>query len=116
MVQLMRRRKTDEAGGDSPEVTARIEDPPHRGDPHPLGRPARDRLCSRRGPPRAGHVDLESETLESDREQGVDLIVPLIGQGELLGALYLGPRLSDQPYSTDDRRLLAASPPRWLRR
>jgi serine phosphatase RsbU (regulator of sigma subunit)/anti-sigma regulatory factor (Ser/Thr protein kinase) len=32
--------------------------------------------------------------------------VPLIGQGELLGALYLGHRLSDQPYSSDDRRLM----------
>ena len=28
-------------------------------------------------------------------------------QGELIGALYLGPRLSDQDYSTDDRKLLS---------
>ncbi len=46
--------------------------------------------------------------MDTLREAGVELIVPLIGQGELLGALYLGPRLSDQPYSTDDRRLLGS--------
>jgi serine phosphatase RsbU (regulator of sigma subunit)/anti-sigma regulatory factor (Ser/Thr protein kinase) len=33
--------------------------------------------------------------------------VPLIARGRLIGSLNLGPRLSDQPYSTDDRRLLA---------
>ena len=34
------------------------------------------------------------------------LIVPLVSQGELIGTLNLGPRLSEQDYSTDDRRLL----------
>ena len=34
------------------------------------------------------------------------LVVPLVSQGELIGLLNLGPRLSDQEYSTDDRRLL----------
>jgi serine phosphatase RsbU (regulator of sigma subunit)/anti-sigma regulatory factor (Ser/Thr protein kinase) len=32
--------------------------------------------------------------------------MPLISQGELIGLLNLGPRLSEQDYSTDDRRLL----------
>jgi serine phosphatase RsbU (regulator of sigma subunit)/anti-sigma regulatory factor (Ser/Thr protein kinase) len=41
------------------------------------------------------------------RGQGVQLIVPLIAQGDLIGTLNLGRRLSDQPYSTDDRKLLA---------
>jgi serine phosphatase RsbU (regulator of sigma subunit)/anti-sigma regulatory factor (Ser/Thr protein kinase) len=40
------------------------------------------------------------------REAGVALIVPLVSQGELIGTLNLGPRLSEQDYSTDDRRLL----------
>ena len=35
------------------------------------------------------------------------LVVPLVTQGELIGTLNLGPRLSEQDYSTDDRRLLA---------
>ena len=34
------------------------------------------------------------------------LAVPLVSQGELVGLLNLGPRLSDQDYSTDDRKLL----------
>ena len=34
------------------------------------------------------------------------LVVPLVSQGELVGVLNLGPRLSDQDYSTDDRKLL----------
>ena len=40
------------------------------------------------------------------REAGVALVVPLVSQGELIGTLNLGPRLSEQDYSTDDRRLL----------
>ncbi len=35
------------------------------------------------------------------------LVVPLVTQGELIGTLNLGPRLSEQDYSTDDKRLLA---------
>ncbi len=35
------------------------------------------------------------------------LVVPLVTQGELIGTLNLGPRLSEQDYSSDDRRLLA---------
>lgn len=63
-------------------------------------------LLSAGGPVEISTLDLQSEAVTSLRNEGVDLVVPLIGQGELLGALYLGPRLSDQPYSTDDRRLL----------
>ena len=40
------------------------------------------------------------------RAAGVRLVVPLVTQGELIGLLNLGPRLSDQEYSGDDRRLL----------
>jgi len=35
-------------------------------------------------------------------------VVPLVSQGELIGTLNLGPRLSEQEYSSDDRRLLAS--------
>ena len=60
-----------------------------------------------------GPVDLASLTLESPavtalREAGVVLVVPLVSQGELIGTLNLGPRLSEQEYSSDDRRLLAS--------
>jgi serine phosphatase RsbU (regulator of sigma subunit)/anti-sigma regulatory factor (Ser/Thr protein kinase) len=52
-------------------------------------------------------VTLDSPALDEMRSAGVHLIVPLVSQGELIGTLNLGRRLSDQPYSTDDRKLLA---------
>jgi GAF domain-containing protein len=51
-------------------------------------------------------LELDSPALLSLREAGVKLAVPLVSQGELVGLLNLGPRLSDQDYSTDDRKLL----------
>ncbi len=51
-------------------------------------------------------LELESPALEELRAAGVRLAVPLVSQGELVGLLNLGPRLSDQDYSTDDRKLL----------
>ena len=63
-------------------------------------------LLSAGGPVEVSSIDIESETIDRLRDERVELVVPLIGQGELLGALFLGQRLSDQPYSTDDRRLL----------
>lgn len=58
-----------------------------------------------------GPVDLDTLSLDSPgltalREAGVKLVVPLVTQGELIGLLNLGPRLSEQEYSADDRRLL----------
>ena len=55
----------------------------------------------------AARLELTSPALTDLRAAGVRMIVPLVSQGELIGALYLGPRLSDQDYSTDDRKLLA---------
>jgi serine phosphatase RsbU (regulator of sigma subunit)/anti-sigma regulatory factor (Ser/Thr protein kinase) len=52
-------------------------------------------------------LELASASLERLRDLGVRVIVPLVSQGDLIGALYLGPRRSDQGYSSDDRRLLA---------
>lgn len=51
-------------------------------------------------------VNVRSTTLDSLKELGVRVIVPLISQGELIGILNLGPRMSEQDYSSDDRRLL----------
>jgi serine phosphatase RsbU (regulator of sigma subunit)/anti-sigma regulatory factor (Ser/Thr protein kinase) len=59
------------------------------------------------GPVEPARVQLDSPALTALRSAGVALVVPLISHGELIGTLNLGPRLSDQPYSTDDRRLLA---------
>jgi serine phosphatase RsbU (regulator of sigma subunit)/anti-sigma regulatory factor (Ser/Thr protein kinase) len=51
-------------------------------------------------------LELESPAVEALRAAGVALIVPLVSGGELVGTLNLGPRLSDQQYSTDDKKLL----------
>ncbi len=53
-----------------------------------------------------GNLELDSPALEQMRAQGITMVVPLVTQGELIGLLNLGPRLSDQEYSPDDRRLL----------
>ncbi|QIN83843.1 SpoIIE family protein phosphatase [Rubrobacter tropicus] len=52
-------------------------------------------------------LDLDSPALAEMREAGVKLLVPLVSQGELIGLLNLGPRLSQQEYSADDRKLLS---------
>ena len=51
-------------------------------------------------------LDLDSPALRELKAAGVKLAVPLVSQGELIGVLNLGPRLSEQDYSSDDRRLL----------
>src|SRR4028119_1801376 len=52
-------------------------------------------------------LDLDSPALAKMREAGVKLLVPLVSQGELIGLLNLGPRLSQQEYLADDRKLLS---------
>ena len=52
-------------------------------------------------------LELASPAREERRAAGVTLVVPLVTQGELIGTLNLGPRLSEQEYSSDDKRLLA---------
>ncbi|MBX3061436.1 MAG: SpoIIE family protein phosphatase [Anaerolineae bacterium] len=64
----------------------------------------------------AGVVDVESLRFASPaltrmREAGVRLLIPLVNQGELVGLMQLGSRLSDQEYSSDDFRLLNAFAP-----
>jgi serine phosphatase RsbU (regulator of sigma subunit)/anti-sigma regulatory factor (Ser/Thr protein kinase) len=51
-------------------------------------------------------LELESPALEEMKAASVKLAVPLVSQGELIGVLNLGPRLSEQDYSSDDRKLL----------
>ena len=60
------------------------------------------------GPVDVSTLELDSPALRVMQAAGVVLVVPLVSQGELIGTLNLGPRLSEQEYSTDDRRLLAS--------
>jgi len=76
----------------------------------PLDIPANDALLAYvQGNP--GVIDVEnfnlnSATIQSLREAGIRLTLPLVSQGELIGLLNLGPRRSEQDYSSDDKRLL----------
>jgi serine phosphatase RsbU (regulator of sigma subunit)/anti-sigma regulatory factor (Ser/Thr protein kinase) len=58
------------------------------------------------GPVAIDDVQLDSPAVRDLRKAGVKMVVPLISQGELIGLLNLGPRLSEQEYSSDDRQLL----------
>jgi serine phosphatase RsbU (regulator of sigma subunit)/anti-sigma regulatory factor (Ser/Thr protein kinase) len=58
------------------------------------------------GPVAIAGLEMDSPALLQLREAGVELVAPLVSQGELVGVLNLGPRLSGQEYSSDDRKLL----------
>jgi serine phosphatase RsbU (regulator of sigma subunit)/anti-sigma regulatory factor (Ser/Thr protein kinase) len=51
-------------------------------------------------------LNLDSPALAELKDSGVKLTLPLVSQGELIGLLNLGPRMSEQEYSSDDFRLL----------
>jgi serine phosphatase RsbU (regulator of sigma subunit)/anti-sigma regulatory factor (Ser/Thr protein kinase) len=53
-------------------------------------------------------IDLHGPALQTLKAAGIQLVVPLVSQGELIGLLGLGPRRSEQDYSADDRALLTA--------
>jgi serine phosphatase RsbU (regulator of sigma subunit)/anti-sigma regulatory factor (Ser/Thr protein kinase) len=63
-------------------------------------------LQSATGAVDVAELELDSPALEAMKAAGIRLAVPLVSQGELIGVLNLGPRLSEQDYSSDDRRLL----------
>jgi len=52
-------------------------------------------------------LDLDSSALTAMRAAGIELVVPLVSQGELIGLINLGGRLSQQEYSAENRKLLA---------
>ena len=52
------------------------------------------------------NLDIESPALRALKRAGIELVVPLTFHGDLIGLLNLGPRLSQQAYSPDDRDLL----------
>jgi serine phosphatase RsbU (regulator of sigma subunit) len=59
----------------------------------------------------SGAIDIDTITIDlpvidPPKAAGLKILVPLITHGELIGWLGLGPRLSEQEYSADDRTLL----------
>ncbi len=63
-------------------------------------------LLSARGPVEIERLALDSPALRGLRAAGARLVAPLVGQGELIGLLNLGPRRSEQEYTSDDRKFL----------
>ncbi|MCB0231128.1 MAG: GAF domain-containing protein, partial [Anaerolineae bacterium] len=57
-------------------------------------------------PVELARLNLQSPALEELRAADVAVVIPLVSQGELIGIVNLGQRLSEQEYSTDDRKLL----------
>lgn len=51
-------------------------------------------------------VHLDSPFVSDLKAHAVEVVLPLVGQGELLGLLTLGPRLNGHEYSRDDCKLL----------
>ncbi len=63
-------------------------------------------LQSATGPVDIGALPAYSPAVARMIAQEVQLVVPLVTSGELVGILALGPRLSERTYSRNDRRLL----------
>jgi len=97
-------------GRGAPEETPAVADVPQQAAPEldiAPNDPILTYLASVSGVVEVEKLDLDSPALEQMREAGVKLLVPLVSQGELIGLLNLGPRLSQQEYSADDRKLLS---------
>ncbi|MGH2786388.1 MAG: SpoIIE family protein phosphatase [Actinomycetota bacterium] len=71
-----------------------------------LGVDVRPVFTEAAGPVDLADPDITAEALLRLRSVGVCLTVPLVNQGELIGILNLGRRMSDADYSSDDLRLL----------
>lgn len=63
-------------------------------------------LASVSGAVEVENIRLDSPAVRAMRDAGIKMVVPLVSQGDLIGILNLGPRLSEQEYSSDDRKLL----------
>ena len=98
-----RRRSAGDVSMEPPPATAEREDPS-------LDIATDDPLLayfqSAGGPVDIDELELDSPALLQLKAAGIKLAVPLVSQGELIGVLNLGARLSEQVYSSDDRRLL----------
>ncbi|HEV2091635.1 MAG TPA: GAF domain-containing SpoIIE family protein phosphatase [Rubrobacter sp.] len=97
-------------GRGAPEETPAVADAPQQAAPEldiAPNDPILAYLAGVSGVVEVEKLDLDSPALREMKEAGVKLLVPLVSQGELVGLLNLGPRLSQQEYSADDRKLLS---------
>src|SRR5215218_2581674 len=103
-----RLRRRDRAATERRELTSPSPDPMPEQPPVEIGPndPLIAYFQSASGAVDVDELELDSAALRDLKAAGVKLAVPLVSQGELIGVLNLGPRLSEQDYSSDDRRLL----------
>jgi serine phosphatase RsbU (regulator of sigma subunit)/anti-sigma regulatory factor (Ser/Thr protein kinase) len=100
-------RPAPAATAETPAPAATVQEQPGVAIDIPETDPLFAYLQSAPGAVDIARLTLASPALEQLRAAGVALVVPLVNQGELIGTLNLGPRLSEQEYSSDDKRLLA---------
>ena len=111
-IRRLLRRHADAPDPSAAPTTPAIEERPRPNDDRSIAvdiaesDPLLAYLQTAPGPVDIARLELDSPAVRAFREAGVALVVPLVSQGELIGTLNLGPRLSEQEYSTDDRRLL----------
>jgi serine phosphatase RsbU (regulator of sigma subunit)/anti-sigma regulatory factor (Ser/Thr protein kinase) len=107
-LRAVRRLRRSEAKAPAPEPPSAPE--PERLEPPPIDIAPNDPIVGyfqgATGVVDVEALDLDSPALAALKAAGVKLAVPLVSQGELIGVLNLGPRLSEQDYSGDDRKLL----------
>lgn len=56
-------------------------------------------------------LKLNSAALRDLRAAGIEVLIPLVNQGELVGMLQLGNRMSDQEYTSNDLHLMSSLAP-----
>ena len=110
ILQRLRIRRGGLAKGESEVIQIREEDQIQQMSPPPMDIAPNDPIVayflSAPGAIEVDKLHLDSTALQAMKDAGVKLAIPLVSQGELVGLLNLGPRLSEQDYSTDDRGLL----------
>ena len=94
-----------------PAIESELEKSPLvEGEVKPIDIPANDPFLAyiqhSSGVVDVSELELDSPTVSAMQAEGVRLVLPLVSQGELIGLINLGPRRSEQDYSSDDKRLL----------
>ncbi|HZT98462.1 MAG TPA: SpoIIE family protein phosphatase [Ktedonobacteraceae bacterium] len=110
LIQQVRRLWNGKAGTEPKTVRTLSASPSRQLAPPPIDIAPNDSIVayflSGPGAVEIDKLHLDSPALRALKAEGVKMVIPLVSQGELVGLLNLGPRLSEQDYSTDDRGLL----------
>lgn len=81
MIQLSKRCRVEDASSGLVAPATESKTSPVGAIPIPGGDPLKSLLASSGGPASVQGLELESECLDAIRSAGIDLIVPLVGQG-----------------------------------